>query len=65
MDGICRHCGVWSRHPCDQYTGFHRFDRCMNLSRHQQLLALSAEGDETASEMLELMQENERLREGR
>lgn len=62
-DGICRHCGVWSRYPCDDYVGSNKFDGCYNLSREQQLLLLSADGDRQASEMLELMRENAELKE--
>lgn len=61
----CRHCGVFSRNPCSQYKGSNRFDGCYNLSREQQLLALAGEGDRDASEMLDLMRENEELRKQR
>jgi len=63
MSESCKHCGVVSRNPCSQYTGSNRFDGCYNLSEEQQLLALSAEGDERATKMLELMRENAELRE--
>jgi hypothetical protein len=62
MSEICDYCGVCSRNPCSRYTGSNRFDGCYNLSREQQLLALSAEGDTSAQEILELMRENEELR---
>jgi hypothetical protein len=59
---ICGHCGVCSRNPCSRYTGSNRFDGCYNLSRESQLLALSADGDEMARQMLELLRENEELK---
>lgn len=62
MSDYCKHCGVISRNPCSHYRGSNRFDGCYNLSREQQLLSLAADGDQNASEMLDLIRENEELR---
>lgn len=62
MSEYCKHCGVVSRNPCSQYTGTNRFDGCYNLSEEQQLLALSADGDTRAQQILELLRENKELR---
>lgn len=65
MSDYCTDCSVFSRNPCNRYTGSNRFDGCYNLSRERQLLALAADGDSQASEMLELMHENAELRRNR
>lgn len=57
--GFCKDCGVFSRNPCSDYKGRKRFDGCYNLSEEEQLRAL---GDPQSLEILELRQENERLR---
>lgn len=63
MSEYCKHCGVVSRNPCSQYAGSNKFDGCYNLSREEQLLRLAADGDQNASEMLDLIRENAELRE--
>lgn len=62
MSEYCKHCGVISRNPCSQYSGSNRFDGCYNLSREQHLLKMAVDGDQAASEMLELMRKNAELR---
>lgn len=59
---FCKDCGVFSRNPCSQYKGRNRFDGCYNLSEEEQLRAL---GDKQSLEILELREENARLKSAR